>query len=153
MQIFLTDYPSVVVEEALIATVLGTDNCLYDKITFGNNIASTTYTFSNPTQVLEVDPQIIQSVPNCPRECKFYKNTEEIVLPSQFIQSVDSQSGIVNFASSRNDLDGSVFPMLIVCESLDSTLEETERVVFDRFTVTFEADCSEDVVKFVQDYE
>ena len=100
-----------------------------------------------------MDPQIIQSVPDCPRECKFYENTEEIVLPSQFIQSVDSQSGVVEFASSRNDLDGSVFPMLIVCQSLESTLDETERVVFDRFTVTFEADCSEDVVKFVQDYE
>ena len=56
MQVYLADYPSVVVEEAFVATVLSTENCLYDKITFGNNIAATTYTFSNPVNTLTVDP-------------------------------------------------------------------------------------------------
>ena len=56
MQIYLTDYPTVIAEEAFVATILGTDNCLYDRITFGNNIAATTYTFANPTPLLTVDP-------------------------------------------------------------------------------------------------
>lgn len=153
MQIYLADYPSVIAEEAFVATVLTTQNCAYDKITFGQNIASTSYVFSNPVNTMVVDPKIIQSVPDCPRECKFYENTSEIQLPSPFIESFDSQTGVVNFRSNRSDLNGSVFPMLIVCESLESTLGDTERVVFDRFTVTFEVDCSNDVVKFVQDFE
>ena len=90
---------------------------------------------------------------DCPRQCKFYENTAEITLPSPFISSLDSQTGVVNFASSSAHLDGSVFPMLVVCESLESTLSPVDRVVFDRFTVSFEVDCSQDVIKFVQDYE
>ena len=78
MQIYLEDYPIVIEEQAFTATVLGTDNCLFDQITFGNNIAATTYTFSNPENTLIIDPELIQSVPNCPRMCKFYENTAEI---------------------------------------------------------------------------
>jgi len=99
-----------------------------------------------------LDPEVFQSVANCPRSCSFYENTAELTLPNPFIESVDAQTGVVSFASASSHLDGSAFPMLIVCESLESTLDETKRVVFDRFTVNFQVDCTQDQIEFVQDY-
>lgn len=122
MQVYLADYPNVIAQQAFIATIGVTENCKYDQITFRNNIGAATYTFSTPENILFVDPEVTHSVANCPHTCKHYANTAEITLPSPFVRNVDAQTGAVNFASSNSHLDGSAFPMLIVCESLESEL-------------------------------
>lgn len=137
MQVYLTDYQSVIEEQAFIVKIEGTDNCIYDRITFKNNIGDLTYTFSNPENTLTHDPEVNHSVANCPQSCKFYENTAELTLPNDFVVSVSEQTGSVSFASSKSHLDGSAFPMLIVCESLESELTEDKRIAFDRFAVNF----------------
>lgn len=93
-----------------------------------------------------------QTVKNCPRTCTFYENLSPLVLPSAFVNSVDQQTGIVTVGSGSTYLDGSVFCLVIVCESTKSRMPQNNRIAYDRFTVKFQIDCSADVIHFVEDF-
>ena len=133
-------------------SISSTNDCAFDVISFANNFDEETYTFSVPVNTLTFDPMIQQTVSNCPRQCSFYENTQPLTLPSLFVSDVNEQTGAVSFASGTTYLDDSVFCMLIVCESLDSQMPDDQRITFDRFTVRFEIDCSQDEINFVSDF-
>lgn len=151
MVVLLSDY-AVTSTQTFTVTISSTDDCAFDVISFGNNFDEETYTFTVPVNTLTFDPLVSQTVSNCPRQCSFYENTQPLSLPSLFVSDVDTQTGAVSFASGTTYLDDSVFCMLIVCESLESQMPDDQRITFDRFTVRFEIDCSQDQIEFVSDF-
>lgn len=152
MIVSLTDYPEVVAVETFTVKSISTDDCAFDVISFGEDFSSETYVFTLPVNTKVFDPLVSQTVDNCPRQCTFYENTEPLASPSLFVSSANPFTGVVEFSSGSTYLDGSVFCILVVCESLDSEMPESDRIAYDRFTVRFEIDCSADNIAFVQDY-
>lgn len=73
-------------------------------------------------------------------------------MPSLFVTATNEQTGEVAFQTGSTFLDGSVFCILVVCESLESTMPEHQRIAYDRYTVNFQIDCTTDEIQFVQDY-
>ena len=152
MVIHLTNYPSVKSTQTFSTVIVGTNDCSFDVIAFGKDYADEVYTFSNPVNTKAFNPIILQTVKNCPRTCTFYENLSPLVLPSNFVSSVDPQTGIVTVGSGSTYLDGSVFCLVIVCESTKSLMPQNKRIAYDRFTVKFQIDCSADKIHFVEDF-
>lgn len=152
MVIRLANYPDIVAVENFSVFVVGSNNCAFDVITFDEIFDEETYRFSVPVNYATFDPVVRQTVAGCPRQCSFYENTEPLTMPSFYVDSVNDQSGAVTFGSGSTYLDGSVFCILIVCESLESEMAESQRIAFNRFTVEFQIDCTADEIQFVQDF-
>lgn len=153
MTIRLDNYSNVSKTEFFNIQIVGTNDCGFDVITFGQRFEAESYTFSKPINEVVFDPQIQQSVANCPRTCSFYENGETINLPNLFISNLDYGNGVVRFASDASYLDGSVLAVTVVCESTESTMPPPLRIAYDRFTVNFEIDCESDIIEFVSDFE
>jgi len=102
---------------------------------------------------ISFDPQIRQRVANCPRKCSFYEGDEPFTLPSIFVSELNYQTGKISFLSTASYLEGSVFALVVVCESLESTMPMSQRIAFDRLRVKFELDCSNNKIEFVSDFD
>jgi len=125
MEVYLTDYTDVKMLSNFQIQIISTSDCAFDVITFGNDLDEETYTFTVPVNTQIFDPMVQQTVENCPRQCSFYENTEPLSLPSLFVQATNDQTGEVAFRTGSTFLDGSVFCILVVCESLESTMPES----------------------------